>query len=247
MQELNTSRFTIPCKPIGKLLIISSLFNLSLAPAMAESELSRTLTVTGSGIEKIATTLAEVELGVEIRGTTATEVQQEIAKRTSAVVNLLRSRNVRQLQTTGIRLNPNYEQSNNGNRPRILAGYIGTNTVGFQIPTEQIGALLDEAVEAGASRIDGISFTATPKAISSAKKEALRKATIDAKAQGEVVLDTLNFTSEEVVSIEVDNASISPPSPLTNRQFGAAEAAIATPIIAGEQTVRAFVTLQIAY
>lgn len=78
-------------------------------PAIAQEQVLRTLKVTGKGIEMVSTTIAEVDLGVEIQGKTATEVQQEVAKRTSAVVDLLQSRNVEQLKTTGIRLQPNYQ------------------------------------------------------------------------------------------------------------------------------------------
>ena len=247
LKKLEIGRFTLPYKRLGIVLIISSLFSLTLLyPATAQPELMRTLTVAGNGVEKIATTIAEVNLGVEIRGKTATQVQQEIATRTSAVVDLLHSKDVQQLQTTGVRLNPNYEAIDEDDRQTVLR-YTGTNTVSFQIPTEQVGTLLDEAVEVGASRIDGISFTATPEAISEAKQEALRKATMDAQNKADVVLDTLDFTSQEIIGIEVDNASVSQPRPLAAGQFAVAESRASTPIVGGEQTVRGSVTLQISY
>ena len=240
-KKLENGRFTIPYKGLSVVLVISILFSLILLyPATAQPESLRTLTVTGNGIEKITATLAEVNLGVEMRGKTATEVQQEIAKRTAAVVDLLNSKDVQQLQTTGVRLNPNYEAIAEDDR-RVLTGYTGTNTVSFQIPTEQVGALLDEAIEAGATRIDGISFTATPEAISEAQKEALRKAAMDAQAKGEVVLDTLNFTSQGIINIKIDEANVGQP------RLAVAESRASTPIIGGEQTVRGSVTLQISY
>ena len=117
-KKLENGRFTIPYKGLGIVLVISILFSLiSFYPAVAQPESLRTLTVAGNGIEKIATTLAEVNLGVEIRGKTATQVQQEIATRTSAVVDLLDSKDVQQLQTTGVRLNPNYEAIDEDNGP----------------------------------------------------------------------------------------------------------------------------------
>jgi len=64
------------------------------------------LTVTGEGREQIATTIAQVSLGVEVEAETAAAAQQEAARRSTAVVELLRDRNVDQLQTTGIRLEP---------------------------------------------------------------------------------------------------------------------------------------------
>jgi uncharacterized protein YggE len=45
--------------------------------------------------------------------------------------------------------------------------------VSFQIDTEKFGTLLDEAIQAGATRIDGISFVATDEAIAQAQQQAL--------------------------------------------------------------------------
>lgn len=220
---------------------------MSVSSVMAEPELKRTLTVTGNGMESIATTVAEVSLGVEIQGKNAAQVQQEIANRTSAVVDVLRSKNVKQLETTGVRLYPNYEQVDQNNSQMILTGYTGTNTVSFRISTEQVGTLLDETVKAGASRVDGVNFTAAPEAIFTAKKEALRKASINAQDQADVVLDTLNLTSKEIVKIEVDNARVSQPQAFARDELYVSESKVSTPVIAGEQTVEAAVTLQITY
>ena len=245
LKQSKIGRFTFPYQRLGIMLVICSFLSLTLIkPAMAEEKLLQTLTVTGNGIERIATTLTQVRLGVEIQGKTATEVQQEVAKRTSAVVDLLRSRNVEKLQTTGARLQPNYDYSNNQRR---LVGYIGTNIVSYELQTEQVGTLLDETVKAGATRIDGVSFTATPEAISSAQKEALRKATLEAQALADAVLQTLSLMPKEIVSIQVNEATVPPPKPIQVEQLSRAEAQVNTPIIGGEQTVRASVTLQISY
>ena len=244
-KQSKISQFTVANLRLGKLLAICSFLSLtSIDPAIASEKLLPTLTVTGNGMERIATTLTQVRLGVEIQGKTATEVQQEVAKRTSAVVDLLRSKDVEQLQTTGVRLQPNYDYSNNQRR---LVGYIGTNTISYELQTELVGTLLDETVKVGASRIDGVSFTATPEAISTAQKEALRKATLDAQAMADAVLKTLNLTSKEIVSIQVNEASFPPPKPIQFEQLSRANARVNTPIIGGEQTVRASVTLQISY
>ncbi|GBF79980.1 SIMPL domain-containing protein [Aphanothece sacrum] len=227
------------------ILAIASYLSLGLInPAMAQERVLRLLTVTGLGIERIPTTLTQVQLGVEIQAKTAAEVQQEVAKRTSTVVELLRSRQVEQLQTTGINLQPNYQYNNNERR---LVGYIGTNTVSFRLQTEKVGILLDEAVKAGATRIDGVSFTATEAAISVAQKEALRQATTDAQQQGEAVLRALNFTSKEIVSIQINGANVPQPRIVQAEQFSRTAAKDITPVIGGEQTVQASVTLQISF
>lgn len=242
MKRPNIRPFAICCAVVAT-SIMGNFQPVAIAPAMAD-ELIRTITVMGNGEQKIPATEARVQLGVEVYGQTATQVQQQVARQISAVVNLLRSNDVEQLQTVGFGLRPDYNYIDGKN---ILRGYVGTNTVSFTIPTDRIGNLLDRAVEAGASRIDDVSFTATPEAISAARKEALRRASIDAKTKADVVLDSLNLTSEEIVSIEVDNASIIQPKAFATRQLSSAEADIATPVISGEQTVTASVTLQISY
>lgn len=213
---------------------------------MAQEEVLRTLSVTGEGIERIPATLAQVSLGVEIQGKTAAEVQQEVAQRTSAVVEFLRSRNVERLQTQGISLQPNYNYNDN---QRLLVGYVGRNTVSFRLSTEEVGQLLDEAVQAGATRINNISLTATEAEIASAQKEALRKATVEAQQQADTVLQALNFSTKEIIGIQINGANMPQPKMIQRERLAlAADAdAATTPVIGGEQVVRGSVTLQIRY
>ncbi|MEL7039408.1 MAG: SIMPL domain-containing protein [Cyanobacteria bacterium J06592_8] len=213
------------------------------SPVIAQEQQMRTLTVSGQGIVNIPTSLTQVQLGVQVQGKTADEVQQDAAKRTSAVIELLRSRNVEKLETTGVRLNPTY--SYRTDQPE-LTGYSATNTVSFRIPTEKVGSLLDDAVKAGATRVDGISFIASDSTIEAAQKQALKLATQEAQLQADAVLESLNLRKQEIVSIQVNNANAPVPQPLMARASVAAEQA-STPVIGGEQRVQASVTLQIRY
>lgn len=215
-----------------------------VAPALAQEKLIRTLTVTGRGVEMIPSTLAQVRLGVQIQGKTAEAVQQDVARRSAAVVAYLKSRNVQKLETTGITLSPIYSYEQQVQR---LTGYQATNTVSFQIGTQQAGALLDGAVKAGATQIDQVSFAATDGSIATAQKQALREATQDAQQQADVVLSALQLTRRDVIGIQVNGASTPPPMPLLQAKFATTSGDATTPVIAGEQRVEASVTLQISY
>lgn len=204
---------------------------------------SRTITVTGRGVESIPATLAQVSLGVEVQGKTAQEVQQAVAQRSSNVLALLKSRNVEKLQTTGINLNPLYSYNN----VQRLTGYTGTNIVSFRLPTQKAGNLLDAAVKAGATRIDNISFVASDSAIAEAQKQALQAATQDAQQQANAVLSTLNLNQKEVVSIQVNNASSPLPIFKMAQESALSDRVASTPVVGGEQQVEASVTLQISY
>ena len=235
-----SSGYRFPGRALTPTLSVALAF-LSLAfafPATAQEKMQRSLKVTGEGVETIPTTKTQVELGVEIRGDTAAEVQQQLANRTAAVVKLLRQRDVEQLQTSSIRLNPIYD---NRDDRRRLTGYMGSNTVSFRVDTETAGALLDQAVQAGATRIDSVSFTATKSAIASARKQALQEATQNALQQADTVLSSLNFTRDEIVSIQLNDTG-APPMPLAE-----ASRASQTPVIGGEQKVETSVTLEISY
>jgi uncharacterized protein YggE len=214
-------------------------------PTYASERQERTITVTGEGVENISTTKARVQLGVELQGTDAGTVQQEIASRSEALVKFLRSRSVEKLETTGINLQPNYDYSNNQRR---LVGYTGTNLVSFQLDIGKVGNLLDEAVKSGATRIDNVSFTATEEAIVTARQSALVKATEQARQQAATVLQSLGFAPKDTVSIQIGNASNPSPLPKSEATFRAADASPPViPVIGGEQAVRAFVTLEISY
>ncbi len=230
-----------------KLSLILLLFVMFTLPASAQEKEKfwRTLTVSGRGMEAIPTTLSQVSLGVEIQRKTAQEVQKEAARRSSDVVAFLKSRNVEKLTTTGIRLNPVYSYTNNVRR---ITGYAASNCVSFRIPTEQAGRLLDEAVKTGATQISGVSFVASDEAIANGQKQALKKATQDAKEQAKAVLSSLGLQQKEILGIQINGASAPTPQMLQRAEaMKLASADASTPIVAGEQEVQASVTLQISY
>lgn len=234
---------------LTSLLIGAGLLGLAMArPALTQEKVLRTLTVSGRGTELVATSLTQVRLGVEAQGKTADAVQQEVARRSTAVVTLLKARKVEKLETTGVNLSPVYRYDEG---KQILTGYVASNTVSFRMETQAVGTLLDEAVKAGASRIDGINFVAADAAIADAQKTALREATQDAQAQADAVLSTLGLTRREVVSIQVNGAFAPTPRPfsegLADSKVAAAPARVPMPIVGGEQQVEASVTLQISY
>lgn len=251
MQRPLTSNFrplhtSFRSKAIATLALVTLSLPAFAAPALAQ-ELLRSLTVTGQGTESVTTTKAQVNLGIEVQAKTAKAAQVDAAKRSNDVVDLLKKRNVEQLETTGISLNPRYRY-NDGEQ--TLQGFTATNTVSFRVPNGQAGRIMDEAVQAGATRINGISFVAEDDAIARAQKQALRQATTDAQAQADAVLDALGLDAKDIVSIQVNGAA--PPRPVPVEAFAqrsslAADAAAPSPVIGGEQDVRASVTLQIRY
>lgn len=227
-----------------KLTLAAALSVLSLAlPCPAIAQDARILSVTGQGEVAIPTTIARIRLTIEARGENAEQVQQEVSRRTAAVLEVLRSRNVEQLQTTGVRLQPQYNYRDDERR---LIGYMATNSIAFRIATDRAGQLIDETLQAGATQIDGVNFLASEDAIAIAEAEALRLATQDALNRADVVLGYLNLTRQQVIRINLNNANANPPRLLQNAAFSPSEA-IETPLVGGDLSVSANVTLEIEY
>jgi uncharacterized protein YggE len=235
------------------LVLIGGLLTLTSCQAVASNAQTqnpafppRTLTVAGTGDVTIPTTITQVRLGVEIQGKTAQEVQQQVAKRSQTVVELLKSRKVDKLETTGVSLNPIYT---NKDGKQSINGYRGTNIVSFRIDTDKSGTLLDNAIQAGATRIDSISFVAADDAIAQAQQQAIQKSAQEAKKRADAALKALNLTQREVISIQVNGASLPQPVPyaIPANMPMAAEQKADTPVIGGEQKVQQSVTLQIRY
>ena len=114
--HLNATRYYLNVGNFWKTLAVSLLVCVSFTqPVLAQEKekVLRILTVNGRRVEAIPTTLSQINLGVEVQGKTAQEVQKEAAQRASSIVALLKSRNVEKLQTTGINLNPVYSNNNN--------------------------------------------------------------------------------------------------------------------------------------
>ncbi|MBD2742760.1 SIMPL domain-containing protein [Coleofasciculus sp. FACHB-1120] len=231
-------------KIISLTLSILSLSACQSAPTL--EKLPRTLTVSGKGDVSISTTIMEARLGVEVQGKTSQEVQQQVAQRSSAVVKLLKSRQVEELKTTGITLAPNYSFKDG---KQTLNGYIGTNIVSFRTGHEKAGALLDEAIKAGATRIDGVNLVAADEAIAQAQQEAIKEASEDAQKQAAAALGALALNQREIVSIQING--VNPPQPVIASEQALLsvrnQAAANTPVVGGEQKVLSSVTLQIRY
>ncbi len=215
--------------------------------AMASpSEGSRILTVTGQGSVSVENSLALIRLGVVIQGNSAQAVQQQVAERSERLVNRLKELQVSALQTTGISLYPQYDYQQS---PPRLTGVQGQNSLQFEVPIARAGQVLDEAVSAGATQVESVSFRADEATLLQARSRALRQAVEDAQRQAQEVLGVLNLSSRSVERIQIhsDGYFLPPPAPLNVRTDYARLEAATTPVEGGQQTVRAQVTLEIRY
>lgn len=171
------------------------------APAQAQDEpVSRNLiSVNGFGRVFVRPDMAELSLGVFAEAQTAREAYDEAAQAMARVIEALKSGGIDEsdIQTGVLALNPVYNY--NGRQPQ-LRGYEVNNVVRANITDlDRLPALLDSAVGAGATRIDGVNFRVLDE--TAVQAEAREAAVADARAKAEALAKAAGVSLGDVVAI----------------------------------------------
>lgn len=150
----------------------------AVAASHPEDPAEHTISVTGTGRIIVSPDIADLRLGVSVTRPTVKAARAEAAQSMTRVLAALRKLGIaeRDLQTTLLALQPNYDYSKNENPPR-LNGYTLSNAVAVTIrDLDRIGDVIDGALAAGATTLDGVSFrTEDPAAAEQqAREQAMR-------------------------------------------------------------------------
>jgi uncharacterized protein YggE len=211
-------------------------------PARAEEAL-RQLTITGQATADAPSRWSQISLGLDSAADSAAEAQARLAARLNPLVEQIRRLSgVEKLETTAISLSPRYRTVSGRTQPD---GYEARTSLQFQVPVAATGTVLDQLAAAGADRLSGVRFLADPQDLLKARDRALADAARDARRQADAVLASLNLRPDAIVGIDASSQEPGP-SPIFYRA-AMADAAAPTPVVAGEQTVSARVTLRIRY
>lgn len=201
-----------------------------------------TLSVQGEGVATLKADIATVELAVEMQGGTAVDVRNRVAKRIEPVLQVLRQQQAENVETGQYSVYPLYGKENN-----TVTGYRGYQTVSFRAASKVAGELLDQAMHAGANKVQTIQLSATDEQQGAAKEKALVEATHAALRQADIVLNALNLTKKAIVHIEVDPSSQPVFRTMALKSDMRSLDAAATEVTPQEQEVRAQVSLLIGY
>jgi len=202
-----------------------------------------TISVEGTGIVKIKPDVADVSLGVSIQRDRAGDASIEAANAMASVVKALLAAGIAEddIQTTTLSLDTVYNYDRN---PATIVGYQATNIVSVTLrDVTQIGAVIDAAVDAGATTIGGISFRVED--VTALEVQARDAAMADAKAKAEQLAAAAGVAITGVVTI-VETVS-SPPMPVyfAEDSMGGASRSAETPVLAGNVNVT--VNVSVAY
>ncbi|MCE9671748.1 SIMPL domain-containing protein [Myxococcus stipitatus] len=204
----------------------------------------RTLRVEGTGEVKAQPDEAFIDLAVETLASTAKAAGEQNAKKMEKVIAALTGAGIhrKEIQTRNYSVYPDYAPPAPNETEPKLRGYRVSNVVSVHVTElSRVGSLLDQALAAGANRVDQVRFGLARQ--DTVQGEALRQAVTRARKSAEVLAASLGVKLGAVV----DASTVTAPPQLYPARFAMAEMAsdarVATSIQPEEQTVQAKVTL----
>ena len=177
--------------------------------------------------------IATVSAGV------VTQAEDANAAQMDKVMAAIRAAGIaeRDIQTSGINLNPQYRYAEN--QPPAITGYQASNTVSLKVrDIGKLGQVLDALVASGANQVNGPMFEIDePEA---AYDEARRAALAKAQARARMYAEALGLRVRRIVSID-EGGGFQPPMPMPMMAMARAEKGVAydTAVSPGETTLAA--------
>jgi uncharacterized protein len=185
---------------------------------------------------------AYLTLSTETRAPKPADAQQRNAQAMAAVQQKLEAARLpkESVRTLAYSLDEEYDFIDNRRRSR---GFRAVNTIEVRLDDiTRVGEILDLAVAAGATSAQNIRFDLKDR--HAAERQALRLAVADARARAEAAAAGANATVVAVIRIEEQGRPVPVPRPMMAMMRGAAaDAAVETPVNAGEIEIEASVLL----
>ena len=217
------------------------------APALAQTQAPsadapRTISVTGHGEASAEPDMATVRVGVETQAEAPGAAVEENSARVTRVIEEIRAAGVapEDIQTANFSVYPVYDHNRpeqTGEGPPILGFRVANEVVAQVREVERVGEVLASVVEAGANRINSLSFgidddtTLRDQARRAAVENARHLAELYAEAAGVTLGAVLTISDRPTGPIPVDQG-------MMRMEMAQADA---VPIQRGENTVTATV------
>lgn len=215
-------------KPYFVLCIICIFLTLGQMSYAKEKPKTPTIEVVGKARIMTMPNVATVTFAVETNATKAQQAVRENAKRTDNLLNAVKDIGGQKvkIKTSGFTLTPVYDKDNRF-RPR---GYLVRNTVILETKDiERVGTFIDEASQAGVSRIGSLTFSTDQE--EELRKEAAVRAVNQAQNIAAALAKAAGLTIRKIIKL-----SYTPRGPVRPYRMEAMAATTRTPIEVGELT-----------
>jgi hypothetical protein len=228
----------------------------SVAPVWAQGTPREAITpsimVSGTGEIKVKPDIARIDLGVQTQDKDSAKAVQQNASIADAVIKAVRAAGVAEsdIQTTNYSIQPLYDflqpKPGESQGQQVFRGYQVMNTVRVTVRKLAItGNVIDAATKAGANWSGGISLDLNDADKQKAEDAALAKAVADASRKAEIIAKAAGVSSLRLITISEGGGGSNPVPMMGRAEFAMAKAP--TPIVAGEQTISASVSVRYSF
>jgi uncharacterized protein YggE len=202
-----------------------------------------TVSVSGHGSVNVPPDTASVSIGVDVIKPTLGEAQEQATTQATAIIEALKEAGIAdediQTEFFSVSILRDYSESAD---PTLITGFQITNTLRVTVrDTDQVGELLDAAVNAGANSIYGVTFYVDDQ--TEASSEARAEAVEDARTKAEELAAAAGMTLGPVVAISEGTSPLISPVYDMARGGGMGAGQAAVPVEPGSTTVAVDVTL----
>ncbi len=210
----------------------------------------RLVSVTGKVIKSVSPDQAIIVFSVETLDKSASKSQSDNAKTTTDVLNALKAAGVAEqdIKTVGYNLNEEFEW-NETTRKSESTGYRTSHSIQVTLhDLTQTGKVVDAAAQAGANRVNSVTFSLSNAKEDELRTQALQEAAQNARTKATSIATGLGVTLGQVFSAS-ESSSYSTPyyyDRMEKTMAGAAQdsAVPSTPITSGDVEFSAMVSVQ---
>ncbi|MFD1928457.1 SIMPL domain-containing protein [Sporosarcina siberiensis] len=202
----------------------------------------RVMTVTGIGNQSIAPDTANIQFEVRTENMVLTQAQQENAYVMNQVIESLLNLGIsaENIKTVSYTVFPQYDYVEG---KQVFRGYEVINAISVKVPSiEQVGKVIDVAVQNGANSVSNIQFTVDNEELYYEK--ALSLALGNAVSKAQAIANTMQLQLDPTPTTITEAHRDEPIGP---RPFMAKEMAASTPIEPGQIEITATVKVQFQY
>jgi len=201
-----------------------------------------TVTVSGVGHVSVAPDVADVMIGVMVQKSTVAAAQSAAATSMTSVLAAIKKDGVadKDIVTTDLSLTPVYDYSSGGSAPRLV-GQQFSNTVKVTVRNiKSLSAVVDDAVAAGATTINSVSFRLDDP--TTVEVQARQLAMKDARSKADV-LTAAAGTSVKGVATITETTTQNSPVYYASAALDSKAAGVSTPIQTGSTDIEVQVTV----
>ena len=185
------------------IILLVVVIAINLSDEKDKDKQKSTLQTSGSASLMVMPDQAEIYISVQTIASTAKEAQTKNANIANDVLAALRKKvgDEKNMQTTNYYVSEEKEYDPSTQQFQSK-GYRALHQ--FRIITKDIalaGSILDDAVSAGATNIDSVSFTLSEQKQKEVRKELISKASVDAKTKAKMLAASLDMELEDPLFI----------------------------------------------